>query len=169
MLLNNGDTFWETHRLTISLFCEFHSVYKHKPWNLALTWPPCEWKSFQASVSRIWRFHPYWTFTLASNFPPQSAYLEFLKIVTIVVYVIRCWPECRCAAHDCTYIYRWQQAYLPCFSCVQHLMYFPPIKDTVLKSVTAESEYCYWRNLWLHRKYDTQLRNIRLWKHQSFK
>ena len=90
----------------------------------ALTWPPYGWTSFQASVSRIWRFHPYWTFALASNFPPQSAYLESLKILNTVIYAGRCWPERRYAARDCTHIYRLQQAYMPHFSWVQHLMQF---------------------------------------------
>ena len=43
--------------------------------------PPNGWKFFQASVSRIWRFHAYWRFALASNFPPKSAYLGFSKIL----------------------------------------------------------------------------------------
>jgi len=93
--LDDGDTFWEM-RQVISWSCERHSVSLHKPWNLASTWPPYGWKSSRTSVSRIGRFHPYRRFALASNFPPQSAYLEFSKILTTVVYVVRCY-----AAHDC--------------------------------------------------------------------
>ena len=74
----------------------------HKLWNLALTWPPYGWKSFQASVSTIVRSHPYWRFALVSNFSPQSAYLEFPKILITVVYAARRWPKSRYAAHDCT-------------------------------------------------------------------
>jgi hypothetical protein len=159
-----------SEKRVVRRFCRANViVYSHKPWNLALTWLPYGWNFLLASISRICRFHPYWRFVLASNFPPQSAYLEFLKILTTVVYVVRCWPERRYAAHDCTYIYRWQQAYMPRFSWVQQLMYFLPLKDTILKSMAAESEYCYWRNLWLHREDDTKLRSIYLWKHQSFK
>jgi hypothetical protein len=87
-------------RYAISSLCESHRVHLHKPWNLALTWPPCGWKSFQASVSRIGRFRPY-LFTLARNFPPQSAYLEFQKIHTTVVYAVGRWPKRRYATHDC--------------------------------------------------------------------
>ena len=59
------------------------------------------WKSFQASVSRIGSFHPYWRYALASNFPPQSAYLEFPKISITVVYAVRRWPKRRYAGHEC--------------------------------------------------------------------
>jgi len=57
-LLNDGDKFWETR----CSLCKRHRVYLHKPWNLALTWTPSGWKSFQASVSRRGRFHPYQDF-----------------------------------------------------------------------------------------------------------
>ena len=38
--------------------------------------------------------HPYWRFALASNFPPQSAYLEFPKSLPLLI-------ESRSAAHEC--------------------------------------------------------------------
>jgi hypothetical protein len=98
-LLNDGDTFWEMGRYAISSLCERHRVYLHKPWNVALTWPPYVWKSFQASFSRRGRFQPYWRFVLLSNFPPQSAYLEFPKILTTVVYAVRRWTKRHYAAH----------------------------------------------------------------------
>ena len=80
--------------------CERHRMYVHKPWNLALTCPPYGW-FFQASVPTIGRFHSNWKFAIASNFPPQSAYLGFPKILTTVVYAVRRWPKHRYAAHDC--------------------------------------------------------------------
>jgi hypothetical protein len=61
-------------------------------------------KSIQASVFRIGRFHSYWRFALASNFPPKSACLEFPKILTIVVYAVHRWLKRRYAAHGCTKI-----------------------------------------------------------------
>ena len=79
--------------------CANVTVYLHKPWNVALTWPLNVWKFFQASVSRRGRFQPYWRFAMVSNFPPQSAYLEFPKILTIVVYAVRRWTKHLYAAH----------------------------------------------------------------------
>ena len=70
------------------------SLYLNKPCNLALTWPPYGSESFLASISRIGRFNPYQIFALASNFPPQSAYLEFPKILTTVVYAFCCTGPC---------------------------------------------------------------------------
>jgi hypothetical protein len=64
-----------------------------------MTWPPYGWKYFLASVPRIGRIHPYWRFVLASNFPPQSAYLGFPKILTTVVYAVRRWLKRHYAAH----------------------------------------------------------------------
>jgi hypothetical protein len=60
-------------------------------------------KSFQTSFSTIGRFHPHWRFTLAGNFPPQSAYLEFPKILNTVVYAVRRWPKRHYAARDRTW------------------------------------------------------------------
>jgi hypothetical protein len=99
-LLNNRGMFWEMYHLMISWFGEHHRVYSHKPWNLALTWPPYGWTSYQASISRIGRFHPHRKFALASNFPSQSAYLEFPNILTTIIRVVRHWPKCHYAAHD---------------------------------------------------------------------
>jgi hypothetical protein len=90
-------------RYMISLLCERHGVYLHKPWSLALTWPPYTCKSFQASISRIGRFHRYWIFALASNFPPQSAYLEFPKFLTTVVYAVQRLKR-HYVAHNCNYV-----------------------------------------------------------------
>ena len=68
-----------------------------KPGNdLASLWM----KLLSGIVSRTGRFHPYWRFNLASNFPSHSAYLEFPKILTTVVYAVRRWPKRRYAAHD---------------------------------------------------------------------
>jgi hypothetical protein len=83
-------------------------MYLCKPWNLALTRPPYGWKSFQTAVSRIRRYHPFWKFALASNFPPQSAYLDFPKFLTTVVYAVCRWPKRRYAESDCT-CWKWTQ------------------------------------------------------------
>jgi len=90
-------------RQAVSLLCECHRTYLHKPCNLSLTWPPYGFESFQASISKIERFHPYWRFALASNFPPKSAYLDFLKILNTVVYVVCHRPKRRYVAHDRTW------------------------------------------------------------------
>jgi hypothetical protein len=50
-----------------------------------------------SSILKIWRF------ALASNFPPQSAYLEFPKIQTTIAYAVRRWPERRYAVQDCVW------------------------------------------------------------------
>jgi hypothetical protein len=104
------------HRLTTEIHFEkcvirwFHhhanvtECTLHKPWNLAFTWPPYRWKSFETSVSRIERFHPYWRFALASHFPPQSAYLEFPKILTTIIYTVRQRLKRCYAAHDCIHL-----------------------------------------------------------------
>jgi hypothetical protein len=51
-------------------------------------------------LSKIGRLHPYWRYSLASNFPLQSVYLEFPKILNTVVYAVHRWPKCRYGAHD---------------------------------------------------------------------
>jgi hypothetical protein len=84
----------------ISSLCKRHRVYLQKPWNLALSSHPYGRKSFQASVSRIESFNPYWRIALERNFPPQSAYLEFPKILTTVRYAVDRWPKCHYVAHD---------------------------------------------------------------------
>ena len=91
-----------SEKCVIRWFCRCTNVivYLHKPWNLALTWPPYGWKFFQASVSRILRFHPYWRFGLASNVPPQSALLEVPKILTTIIYAVRHWLEHCFVSHD---------------------------------------------------------------------
>jgi len=97
-----GDTFWEMRDWAISSSCERHRVYLHETWNLALTWPPYGWKSFQASISRIGRFHPYWKFGLAKFFSTISL-SRVSKILTTVPYVVRRWPKRHYAAHDCIF------------------------------------------------------------------
>jgi hypothetical protein len=102
--LNDGDTFLETCRKAFGTLHKCHRVYLHKLCNLALTRPPYGWKSFQTSVSRIGRFHPYSRFPLASNSSPQSAYLDSPNILTTVVYVVGRWQKCHYAVHDWLYI-----------------------------------------------------------------
>ena len=57
---------------------------------------------FGHPFSELGRFHPHWKFALASNFPSQSSYLDFPKILNTVVYAVRRWPKRRYAEHDCT-------------------------------------------------------------------
>jgi hypothetical protein len=77
--LNDGDTFWEMRRLAISSLCEHHRMYLTETLKSGIDLPPYGWKSFQVSVSRIGRFHPYWRFALASNFPPTVSLSEVSK------------------------------------------------------------------------------------------
>jgi len=56
-------------------------VQLHKPWNLTMTWPPFGWKSFHASVSRIGRFHPYWSFLWQVIFLQKFLPLSYLLSV----------------------------------------------------------------------------------------
>jgi hypothetical protein len=101
--LNDGGYVLRHASLAILSLCKRHRMYLHKPWNLTLTWPPYGWKSFQASVSGTGRFHPYWKFGLASNFPPRSAYLEFPKILTTITYAVCRWSKHRYVVHDCIF------------------------------------------------------------------
>ena len=90
-----------SEKCVVMRFCHCANIIGstlYKSWNLAWTWPPYGWKSFQASFSRIGRFHPNWRCALASNFPPQSAYLEFPEILTTIIYAVRHWP------HDCFWL-----------------------------------------------------------------
>ena len=97
---------FEKYYISLAFIVRSHRVYLHKPWNLALTWPPYGCKSFQVSIPRIGRYHPNWRFPLASNFSPQSAYLDFPKILATVIYVFRRNPK-RYVAHDCIIFVFW--------------------------------------------------------------
>jgi len=64
------------------------------------------------------RFHPYWRFGLAGNFPPHSVYLDFLKILTTIIYAVRHWPKCHYAAHDRNVLFFGFVHYLPLY-CIE--------------------------------------------------